>query len=145
MSEPRDIVERLRADRGAGRTHWADCEEAAREIEALRAALQTLSNGVLGSLPLMEPLARQEMGNTNYGLLIERAEKALALCAPPAPGFSPSAVKSEVERLRAAVVELNGHLDDYWNGDRSDVTVKAICAAQAKCRAALSQDGSAER
>lgn len=31
-----DIVERLLSDRGAGRVHWADCAEAADEIEHLR-------------------------------------------------------------------------------------------------------------
>jgi len=44
-------------------------------------ALRYLSNEVLGSLPLMEPLARQEFGNTNYNLLIQRAEEARAALA----------------------------------------------------------------
>jgi hypothetical protein len=45
----------------------------------LRIALARLSNEVLGSLPLMEPLCRREFGNTNYNLLIQRAEEARKL------------------------------------------------------------------
>lgn len=55
-------------------------------------------------------------------------------------GASPSDVerlKAENARLREVIVTLSGHLDDYWNGDRSDVTVKAIRAAQQECRRAL--------
>ena len=40
------------------------------------AALIKLSNEVLGSLPLMEPLARREFGNTNYNILIQTAQEA---------------------------------------------------------------------
>ncbi len=50
-----------------------------RENERLRLALTKLSNEVLGSLPLMEPLARREFGNTNYSILMQRAEEARAL------------------------------------------------------------------
>ena len=50
-----------------------------RRLDALETALRNLSNEVLGSLPLMEPLARREFGNTNYSLLILRAEEARAL------------------------------------------------------------------
>lgn len=49
------------------------------QINALHGALRRLSNEVLGSLPLMEPLARREFGNTNYNLLIQRANEARAL------------------------------------------------------------------
>ena len=49
------------------------------ENAKLRTALTKLSNEVLGSLPLMDPLARREFGNTNYALLIQRAEEARAL------------------------------------------------------------------
>lgn len=42
-------------------------------------ALAKLSNEVLASLPLMEPLARREFGNTNYAILIQRAEEARGL------------------------------------------------------------------
>jgi hypothetical protein len=49
------------------------------EVERLRDALRKLSNEVLGSLPLMEPLARREFGNSNYNILIQRAEEARAL------------------------------------------------------------------
>jgi hypothetical protein len=45
----------------------------------LETALRGLSNEVLASLPLMEPLCRREFGNTNYNLLIERAEYARKL------------------------------------------------------------------
>lgn len=41
-------------------------------------ALVNLSNEVLGSLPLMEEPARREFGNTNYNILIQRAEEARA-------------------------------------------------------------------
>jgi hypothetical protein len=47
----------------------------------LEAGLRKLSNEVLGSLPLMETLARQEFGNTNYTCLIQRAQEARALLA----------------------------------------------------------------
>jgi hypothetical protein len=54
-------------------------EEKQREIKRLRAALTKLSNEVLGSLPLMEQLCRHEFGNTNYNILIQRAEEARAI------------------------------------------------------------------
>lgn len=38
--------------------------------------LEHLSREVLASLPLMEPLARREFGNTNYNILITTAERA---------------------------------------------------------------------
>ena len=44
-------------------------------------ALIKLSNEVLGSLPLMEELARREFGNTNYNVMIQRAEEARAAIA----------------------------------------------------------------
>jgi len=53
--------------------------EAANEIERLRDALTKLSNEVMGSLPLMEPIARQAIGSSNYAILIQRAEEARAL------------------------------------------------------------------
>ena len=53
--------------------------EAADTIEKLRIALRNLSNEVLGSMPLMEPLCRREFGNTNYAILIQRAQEARAL------------------------------------------------------------------
>ena len=37
-----DIVERLRADRGAGNEHWQDVLEAADEITALRSEIERL-------------------------------------------------------------------------------------------------------
>jgi hypothetical protein len=49
------------------------------EIERLRTALIKLSNEVRGSLPLLEPLMRREMGNTNYNILMQRAEEARTL------------------------------------------------------------------
>lgn len=45
----------------------------------IRKALWKLSNEVLGSLPLMELQTRRDMGNTNYNILIQRAEEANAL------------------------------------------------------------------
>lgn len=50
-------------------------------VHDLRTALVNLSNEVLGSLPLMEALARQQMGNTNYNILIQRAEEARTVLA----------------------------------------------------------------
>jgi hypothetical protein len=47
-----------------------------RALIACEAILERLANEVLGSLPLMEPLARREFGNTNYTILIETAERA---------------------------------------------------------------------
>lgn len=51
------------------------------ETQELLEALTKLSNEVLGTLPLMEPLARREFGNTNYNIIIQRAEEARALVA----------------------------------------------------------------
>lgn len=45
-------------------------------IKRLREALTNLSNEVLGTLPLMEQLCRREFGNTNYAIMIQRAEEA---------------------------------------------------------------------
>lgn len=44
-------------------------------------ALVKLSNEVLGSMSLVEPSMRREIGNTNYNLLIQRAEEARVLIA----------------------------------------------------------------
>lgn len=49
------------------------------EIERLRAALTKLSNEVLGSMPLLEVQTRRDLGNSNYSILIQRAEEARAL------------------------------------------------------------------
>lgn len=56
-----------------------ELRKARTENTKLREALTKLSNEVLASLPLMEPLARREFGNTNYAILIQRAEEARAL------------------------------------------------------------------
>lgn len=76
------IISRLR-DRAhhtelieGGCSQSRDFAEAADEIERLREMLASLSNEVLGGLPLIEQQARQDMGHTNYGLLILRAEEA---------------------------------------------------------------------
>lgn len=53
-------------------------QDAADEI---RLALHSLSNEILGALPLLEQQARQDMGNTNYSCLMQRAEEARALLA----------------------------------------------------------------
>lgn len=47
-----------------------------RSLVACEAILERLSNEVLASLPLMEPLARREFGNTNYQILIDTANAA---------------------------------------------------------------------
>ena len=47
----------------------------------LLTVLINLSNEVLGSMPLVESAMRREIGNTNYNLLIQRAEEARALIA----------------------------------------------------------------
>lgn len=57
--------------------------------EQLKTALARLSNEVLGSLPLMEPLARREFGNSNYAILIQRAEEARNLLARMEPKMHP--------------------------------------------------------
>ena len=59
----------------------AELRKVANDRNELAAALTRLSNEVLGSLPLMEPLARREFGNTNYNLIIQRAEEARAALA----------------------------------------------------------------
>lgn len=50
----------------------------AERVGEMETALGMLANEVLGSLPLMEAEARQAIGNTNYALLIQRAEEARA-------------------------------------------------------------------
>ena len=47
----------------------------------LLSALIKLSNEVLGSMHLAEEAIRQDIGNTNYNLLIQRAEEARAVVA----------------------------------------------------------------
>jgi hypothetical protein len=54
----------------------------------LLTALINLSNEVLGSISLAELAIRQEIGNTNYNVLIQRAEEARAVIAK-ATGASP--------------------------------------------------------
>ena len=49
-----------------------------REVAELREALTKLSNEVLGSMALFEPIARQQIGHTNYAILMQRAEEARA-------------------------------------------------------------------
>jgi hypothetical protein len=51
-------------------------------------ALIKLSNEVLGTLPLIEAFARREFGNTNYNILIQRAEEARAAIAKAEEGRS---------------------------------------------------------
>jgi hypothetical protein len=48
-------------------------------------ALIKLSNEVLGSLPLMQALCRREFGNSNYNILIQRAEEARAMAKAASP------------------------------------------------------------
>lgn len=47
-----------------------------RALLGCEAILDHLSREVLASLPLMEPLARREFGNTNYNILITTANRA---------------------------------------------------------------------
>lgn len=47
----------------------------------LISAARRLSNEVLASLPLMEPLARREFGNSNYQIMIDRAQEIRNLLA----------------------------------------------------------------
>jgi hypothetical protein len=69
-----------------------------RSLIACEAILEHLSNEVLGSLPLMEPLARREFGNTNYTILIQTAERAReALKQSKAAWPVPSDLKQGVE------------------------------------------------
>lgn len=55
-------------------------------IHHLEQALSRLANEVLGILPMMDAFARREFGNTNYALLIRRAEEARAISVPLLPG-----------------------------------------------------------
>lgn len=72
--------------RGYATGHGDTIEDMLVELEGhatarLRDALLKLSNEVLASLPLMEPLCRREFGNSNYAILIQRAEEARSLLA----------------------------------------------------------------
>lgn len=58
-------------------------------------ALVKLSNEVLGSLPLMEFDARQMIGNSNYSILIQRANEARAAVAKATGNAFASAQSSE--------------------------------------------------
>lgn len=71
--------------------------ESEAQCAAMREALARLSNEVLGSMPLMEPLARREFGNTNYELLMRRAEEARAALSPDAGAKVLRAVKAATE------------------------------------------------
>jgi hypothetical protein len=62
-----------------------------RNLIACEAVLQHLSNEVLASLPLMEPLCRREFGNTNYHILITTAERARELLKKTEEAFAESA------------------------------------------------------
>lgn len=53
------------------------------KLLAVARTAQYLANEVMGSLPLMEPLARQQFGNTNYNLLVQRAQEARKALADP--------------------------------------------------------------
>ena len=55
-----------------------DMGEAATEIERLRTLLTKLSKEVLGSVQMNEPGMRELIGNTNYAVLVERANEARA-------------------------------------------------------------------
>jgi hypothetical protein len=91
-------------------------------IEALQAALARLSNEVLGSLPLMEPLARRELGNTNYSILMQRATEARTLL-------------SETGNLElTAVMVLFVHFDSHL-GLQDETTVALIYAARSELQA----------
>lgn len=57
----------------------ARCDALEAENALLRLALIRLSNEVLGIMPLMEPLVRREFGNSNYTILVQRAEEAREL------------------------------------------------------------------
>lgn len=77
------------------------CESRALAAEAAAAAMRErllfLSNEVLGSLSIMEPLVRREIGNTNYACLMQRAEEAREALRSPTPG---AALLAERDRLR---------------------------------------------
>ena len=88
-------------------------------IEALQASLARLSNEVLGSLPLMEPLARREFGNSNYAILMQRAQEARTLLEELG--------QLELTAVMALVVHLDGHL-----GLQDDTTVELIDAARSE-------------
>jgi hypothetical protein len=77
-----DIVERLRADHGAGRMHWADCREAANAIEWLRANLHMW----------------RERSDMWY------AENAKKQAACEQMGARIVALEAEVEKLRKTVI-----------------------------------------
>ena len=70
---PRDIVERLRD------TKYDCAEEAAEEIEKLRAATGSLVRSLSGTWSAFEPSLRREMGNTNYHCVKEKMDKVEAL------------------------------------------------------------------
>ena len=88
-------------------------------IEALRTALACLSNEVLCSLLLMEPLARREFGNSNYAILMQRAHEARSLLEELG--------QLEVTAVMALVVHLDSHL-----GLQDDTTVELIDAARSE-------------
>ena len=81
-------VDRLERELAEEKKQHYGTAELAHEFQAqcatMRVALARLSNEVLGSLPLMEPLARREFGNTNYSLLIQRGEESRALLSSDA-------------------------------------------------------------
>lgn len=71
-----DAVKRLLTEKEERRQKYGT---SAAEIERLRMALTKLSNEVLGAMPLLEVQTRRDLGNSNYNILIQRAEEARAL------------------------------------------------------------------
>ena len=67
-----------REDAAAIEELQARAEKAEAQRDALAKALTSLSNEVMGSFPLVEYALRREMGNTNYNILLQRAEEARA-------------------------------------------------------------------
>jgi hypothetical protein len=56
-----------------------DVREMVAERNSLRDALIKLSNEVVGTCSIAEPMLRHEVGNTNYTVLMQRANEARAL------------------------------------------------------------------
>ena len=71
--------------------------------QELLTVLNKLSNEVLGSMPLVESAMRREIGNTNYNLLIQRAEEARALIASLNEPVNELSTDAKFAALRAAL------------------------------------------
>ena len=106
-----DLVERLRSDRGAGAVHWADCREAADEIDRLRQDCAEAYQ-VVGALAHYSGLWDTDDVNKaldNFGAA-SNGEPRLHHDLLPFPKSLPTGYADELARLHAENERLTGRI-----------------------------------